>query len=160
MVWVWIWKFAPKNVKFFNFFPSGQKKSLRVWSKSTWLKGKSATYLLWVKSKLGSGPIFNLQGRPLGTLQAFFVWNLRLFDVFTNPGSKVIARDWTTDSSIVRSNSQPSIIPLDLLFQIFLWIAPCNSLGPTSTWMQDNIKNENVKTFFTTAFSKPLFKFL
>jgi len=23
MVWVWIWKISPKNVKFFNLFPSG-----------------------------------------------------------------------------------------------------------------------------------------
>jgi len=30
MVWVRIRKISPKNVKFFNFFPSGQKKSLRV----------------------------------------------------------------------------------------------------------------------------------
>jgi len=26
MVWVWIWKISPKNVKFFNFFPFGSKK--------------------------------------------------------------------------------------------------------------------------------------
>jgi len=25
MVWVWVWKILPKNVKFFNFSPSGQK---------------------------------------------------------------------------------------------------------------------------------------
>jgi len=31
MVWVWIWKISPKNVKFFNFFPLGQKiSSVRV----------------------------------------------------------------------------------------------------------------------------------
>jgi len=32
MVWVWIGKISPKNVKFFNFFPFGSKKSLRVGS--------------------------------------------------------------------------------------------------------------------------------
>jgi len=48
MVWVWIWKISPKNVKFFNFFPFGSKKSLRV-------KGGLASYLMRVKSKLGSG---------------------------------------------------------------------------------------------------------
>jgi len=53
-VWVWIWKISPKNI---NFFPFGSKKSLRVGSKSTWVKGGSASYLLRVKSKLGSGPI-------------------------------------------------------------------------------------------------------
>jgi len=26
MVWAWIWKISPKNVKFFNFFPFGSKK--------------------------------------------------------------------------------------------------------------------------------------
>jgi len=27
---VWVWKIIPKNPKFSNFFPSGQKKSHRV----------------------------------------------------------------------------------------------------------------------------------
>jgi len=52
IVWVWIWKISPKNV---NFFPFGSKKFLLVVSKSTWVKGGSASYLQWVKSKLGSG---------------------------------------------------------------------------------------------------------
>jgi len=55
MVWVWIWKISPKNVKFFNFFPMGQKKSIQVGSESTWVKGGSASYILRVKSKLESG---------------------------------------------------------------------------------------------------------
>jgi len=55
MVWVWIWKISSKNVKFFNFFPFGLKKFLRVGSKSTGVKGGTASYLLRVKSKLGSG---------------------------------------------------------------------------------------------------------
>jgi len=55
MVWVWIWKFLPINVKFFNFFTSAQKKSLWIRSKSTRVKGGSASYLLWVKSKLKAG---------------------------------------------------------------------------------------------------------
>jgi len=42
-----IWQLSPKNVKFFNFFPFG--------SKSTQVKGGSASHLLRVKSKLGSG---------------------------------------------------------------------------------------------------------
>jgi len=25
MVWVWVWKISPQNIKFFNFFPFGQK---------------------------------------------------------------------------------------------------------------------------------------
>jgi len=55
MVWVRNWKISAKNVKFFNFFPSGQKKLLRVGSKSTRVKAGSASYLLRVKSMLGSG---------------------------------------------------------------------------------------------------------
>jgi len=63
MVWVCIWKISPKKVKFFNFFPSGQKKSLWVGSESTRVKGGLASYILRIKSKLGSGwvgsgPIF------------------------------------------------------------------------------------------------------
>jgi len=52
---VWVWKIITKNVKFFNFFPLGQKNSLRVGSKGTWVKGGSASYLLRVKSQLGLG---------------------------------------------------------------------------------------------------------
>jgi len=51
MVWVWIWKISLKNIK------SGQKKSLRVRSKSTRVEGGLAFYLLRVKSKLGSGQV-------------------------------------------------------------------------------------------------------
>jgi len=53
----WVWKIYPKNHKFFNFFPSGQKKSHRVWS--TRVKDGLASYLLQVKSMpwVGSGPI-------------------------------------------------------------------------------------------------------
>jgi len=54
MVVAWIWKISPKNVHFFNFFPFGSKKSLLVWSKSAQVKGGLASYLLSVKSKLGS----------------------------------------------------------------------------------------------------------
>jgi len=37
------------------FFPLGQKNYIRVGSKSTRVKGGSASYLLWIKSVLGSG---------------------------------------------------------------------------------------------------------
>jgi len=47
--------FPYKNVKFFNF-SFRIKKSLQVGSKSARVKGRSASYLLWVKSKLGSDP--------------------------------------------------------------------------------------------------------
>jgi len=73
MVWVGIWKISPKNVKFFNFFPLGQKKSLWAGSKSTWVKGGSASYLLRVKSKLRSGWVrAHLQYKSSATSQQFF----------------------------------------------------------------------------------------
>jgi len=43
--------------QFLNFFPSGQKKSLRVGSESIQVEGGSASYLLRVKSKLGSDQV-------------------------------------------------------------------------------------------------------
>jgi len=49
------WKISPKNPKFFNLFLLGQKKSLQVGSKSTLVKDGSVSYLLQVKSMLGSG---------------------------------------------------------------------------------------------------------
>jgi len=55
MVWVRIWKISPKNGEFSIFFSLGQKKLLRVGSESTWVKAGLASYLLRVKSKLGSG---------------------------------------------------------------------------------------------------------
>jgi len=39
MVWVLVRKSSPKNVKFFNFFPSDKKKSLLVGSKSIHVMG-------------------------------------------------------------------------------------------------------------------------
>jgi len=62
IVWVWISKIFPKNVKFFNFFPSVKKKLLRVGSESTQVKAGLASYLLRVKSKLGSGRVGSGQG--------------------------------------------------------------------------------------------------
>jgi len=53
-------KFPLKKFKFSIFCPSGQKKSFRVGSESTQVRGGSASYLLRVKSKLGSGPISKL----------------------------------------------------------------------------------------------------
>jgi len=41
---VWVWKIFPKNPKFSIFFPSGQKKSLWVWSKSTWVTNHYSWY--------------------------------------------------------------------------------------------------------------------
>jgi len=63
MVWVLISKISTKNVKFFNFFPSDQKISLRVGSESTRVVAGSASYLLWVKSKLEFGRVRSCQIR-------------------------------------------------------------------------------------------------
>jgi len=54
MVWVWVWKISPKKVKFFNFFPSGQKNLFGLGqnvprTKAGW------PLLLRVKSKLRVG---------------------------------------------------------------------------------------------------------
>jgi len=58
-------KFQLKTSNFSIFFPSGQKKLLRVGSKSTRVKAGSASYLLRVKSKLGSGRVGSGQGPSL-----------------------------------------------------------------------------------------------
>jgi len=50
LVWVWISKISPKNVKFFNIFPFRSKKIA-----SGRVEAGSASYWLRVKSKLGSG---------------------------------------------------------------------------------------------------------
>jgi len=50
-------KFPLKMSKKFNFFTLGQEKSLWVGSESTRIEGGSASYLLRVKSKLGSGRV-------------------------------------------------------------------------------------------------------
>jgi len=57
---VWVWKISPKNPKFFKFFPSDQKKCHWV----NWVKEGSASYLLWVKSMLGSRSIDKLYLPP------------------------------------------------------------------------------------------------
>jgi len=55
MVWLEFGKFPLKMSNFSIFSPSGQKKLLRVGLESTRVKAGSASYLLRVKSKLGSG---------------------------------------------------------------------------------------------------------
>jgi len=60
-IWLGFGKCPLKDI-LFKVLPSGQKKSLWVWSKSIRVKGGPASYLLQVKIKLGlsqvgSGPI-------------------------------------------------------------------------------------------------------
>jgi len=55
MVWVRIWKISPKMSSFSIFFSSDQKNCFG--SESTRAKAGSASYLLRVKGKLGSGRV-------------------------------------------------------------------------------------------------------
>jgi len=91
MVWVWIWKISPKNVIFFNFYPSGKKKSLWVRSKSTQVEGVSAAYLLRVKSNLesGQGPSLHTCKSKPKTINQFLLQTPRItlqrhYEFFTN----------------------------------------------------------------------------
>jgi len=52
MVWVWIWKISPKNVKFFDFFPFGSKKI-----SSGWVKKYPGQSLINCGSKVSSGRV-------------------------------------------------------------------------------------------------------
>jgi len=62
----------PLKMSNFQFFSLRIKKSLRVGLKSTWYKGGSDSYLVWVKSKLGLGQGPSLQWIELGLCQKFF----------------------------------------------------------------------------------------
>jgi len=59
MVWVWIWKSSPKNIKFFNFFPFGSKKISSGQVKK--YPGQGRVCLLFTAgqkyARVGSGPI-------------------------------------------------------------------------------------------------------
>jgi len=72
LVWIGVGKF-PLKIPNFQFFPFGSKKSLRVGSKSTQVKGWFSSYLLRVKSMPGSG-----QGPSL-------LWTLSPSDVHVFP---------------------------------------------------------------------------
>jgi len=97
MVWVRIWKISPKSIKFFNFFPFGSKKLLWVRSESTRVKTGSAPYLLWVKSKLGSGQgpslVYLSSGQPPLGLEIFPPKSQFIFFIFPY-GPKKSQRVW------------------------------------------------------------------
>jgi len=67
MVWVWIWKISPKNVKFFNFFTLGQKKSRGVEKYPGW------RCLIYCGSKVSLGRVGS---RPISSL----TWPEHTFD--------------------------------------------------------------------------------
>jgi len=75
-------KFQLKTSNFSIFSPSGQKKLLRVRSESIRVKAGSASYLLRVKSKLGSGRVeAHLYTTPLWLLVGYFnylITNLKI----------------------------------------------------------------------------------
>jgi len=86
LVWVWIWKMFPKNVKFYNFFTFRSKKISSGRVKKYPVKGRSASYLLRVKSKFGLGQCPPLYvDHPFSTFfgnhsncwhYLFFIWKL------------------------------------------------------------------------------------
>jgi len=63
MVWVRIWKISPKNVKFFNFFPSGQKNCFGSGRKVP--GSKPGRPLIYCGSKVSSGRVGSGQGPSL-----------------------------------------------------------------------------------------------
>jgi len=75
-------KFPLKMSNFSIFFPSGQKKLLRVGSESTQVKAGSASYLLRVKSKLGSGRVMAHLYCLLYFLVKFYPTNLTNLRIF------------------------------------------------------------------------------
>jgi len=72
MVWVWILKFSPKNVKFFNFFYLRLKKNL--FRSGQKVPGSMAGWpLIYCGSRVcsgrvGSGPISNIDYISNGSL--------------------------------------------------------------------------------------------
>jgi len=61
-LWFWVWKISPKIVKFFNFFPLGQKKISSGWVKKC--LGQRLVGFLFTSgqkyARVGSGPISTL----------------------------------------------------------------------------------------------------
>jgi len=57
LAWACIWKISPKNLRFYNFFPLDQKKSLGVRSKVLGSKTGQPHIYCAVKSMLGSGRV-------------------------------------------------------------------------------------------------------
>jgi len=81
MVWVRIWKFSPKYVKFFNFFPLGQKNIFRLGQNVH--RSRAGGPLIYCGSKVSSrwvrsGPISNFDA----TKTSFQVLNSRIVDLF------------------------------------------------------------------------------
>jgi len=71
-------KFPLKTSNFSTFFSSGQKKSLRVRSKSIRVKDRSASHLLRVKSKLrlGQGPSLSYE-ECTNIISLKFYWKVK-----------------------------------------------------------------------------------
>jgi len=119
IVWVWIWKISPKNVK---FFPSGRKKSLRVGSKSTRVKGGSASYLLRVKSKLESG-----QGPSLVLSHFFPIFVGISWSIFNSKKLHFLIHLCFSllTLSTQHANSQKSLPPVSYIKAIDVFMSGC-----------------------------------
>jgi len=74
-------KFPLKMSNFSIFFPSGQKKLLRIGSESTRVKAGSTSYLLRVISKLGSGRVGS---GPISNWEQPSLWNTAVQDLVPN----------------------------------------------------------------------------
>jgi len=65
LVWFWIWKISPKNTRFFNFFPSGQKKissdRVKKYLGQTWVCLLFTASQKYAWDKLGEGPSLHLR---------------------------------------------------------------------------------------------------
>jgi len=83
---VWVWEISTKNTKFFKFFSLSVKKYLSVASKSTWVKGGSASYILHEGKSmlgLGQGPtLLQTNGRQTKIVlnSTGLKWNLTITD--------------------------------------------------------------------------------
>jgi len=73
MVWIRIRKISPKNVKFFHFFPSGQKNCFGSGRK---VPGSNpGRPLIYCRSKVSSGRVGSGQGPSLiNSNRIFFIW--------------------------------------------------------------------------------------
>jgi len=111
---VLVWKISPKNHKFFNFFPSVKKNPHWVGSKSARVKDGSASYLLRVKSMLGSRHIFSLIAKALAKNKKL------LFHVFMTTKKNVIKnKDWNKE---FKHFLWQNVLFYTLIFTFFLWI--------------------------------------
>jgi len=105
VVWVWIWKFSPKNTKFFNFFPFESKKIAlgRIVPGS-----KPGQPLIYCGSKVSSGRVrAHLYFRSK---------NISLGQVKKYPGQSWVGLLFTAGQKSIGLGQGPSLIQTYFLF--------------------------------------------